>query len=75
MSSGSWALVVIGWFVLLGFVTWVLLAAMQTRNHQSPPSPHEILDRRLASGEISLDEYEELLEALESHEGRVPANH
>jgi putative membrane protein len=67
-----------GWWVLMTFgmvAFWAILvyAALclarggrpsDDARHGTPERPEEILKRRLAQGEISLDEYERLVEAL-----------
>jgi len=62
----GWAiLMTIAWLVLLGLLVGVVLTAVRGR---SSPSPREILDHRLAAGEIDLDEYERARAAM-SREG------
>lgn len=52
----GWAiLMTLGWLALLGLFVGAVLAAMRDRRN---PSARELLDRRLAVGEINLDEYE-----------------
>ena len=58
----GWAiLMTIAWLVLLGLLLGVVLAAVRDRRGASP---REILDRRLAAGEIDLDEYERARAAM-----------
>jgi uncharacterized membrane protein len=61
------------WIVILGVIVWAVVQAT-TRSSQSTPtrpssaqSTKEILDARLARGEISVEEYKKLRETLESH--------
>ena len=58
----GWAiLMTIAWLVLLGLLLGVVLAAVRDRRGALP---REILDRRLAAGEIDLDEYERARTAM-----------
>lgn len=62
----GWAiLMTIAWLALLGLLVGVVLSAVRDRRDSSP---REILDRRLAAGEIDLDEYERARVAM-SREG------
>ncbi len=73
MSIGMvafWALVVYA-IVALARGAWLLGGEKPEPPVQEPPeTPKDILDRRLASGELSVEEYRERLAALE---GRQPA--
>jgi uncharacterized membrane protein len=52
----GWALLItIAWLAILGLLVGVVLTAVRDRRR---PSPRETLDRRLATGEIGIDEYE-----------------
>lgn len=52
----GWAiLMTLGWLALLALFVGVVLAAVRDRRN---PSAREVLDRRLAEGEINVDEYE-----------------
>lgn len=70
-NNGSWA-----WplFLVMAFLCVVMMASMMrhhTSGHTSRTSGHDedtpegILARRLASGEINVEEYERLRDALE----------
>jgi putative membrane protein len=79
--SGGWGW---GWWVLMTFAMiafWAVLIygllwlvrsgrSGDERRSAAPEPPKEIVKRRLAQGEISLDEYESLVEALEDRDGR-----
>lgn len=63
-----WALIVVG-------VLWLLrdrLAPHLRRDATGAQAPGAILKRRLAAGELSIDEYERLLEVLERPAPRRP---
>jgi uncharacterized membrane protein len=55
MGWGWGILMTLGWLILLALFLAVLVAALRDRKN---PSAQERLDKRLASGEISVDEYE-----------------
>jgi putative membrane protein len=72
MGWGWGMLMTLGWLVLLGLFAGVLTAGVRDRRG---PSPREILDRRLAAGEIDLDDYRRARDAMSnSGRGRPPAN-
>lgn len=54
------------WIVLLGLVVWAVVAATrQIGSKASTGSARATLDERLARGELSIDEYRKLRNALE----------
>jgi len=57
MSSGGWIVMILFWTVLVLLVVW---AVSQFRPAPTAERPLEILDRRLARGEIDADTYEQL---------------
>jgi uncharacterized membrane protein len=67
MGAGGWTFMVLGniliWGLLIAFIIW-LAQDLRTRPHRhhltSSVSASEILDRRLASGEINPDQYQRL---------------
>jgi uncharacterized membrane protein len=61
MGWGWGILMTLGWLALLGLFLAVVVAAV--RDHRAP-SAREILDRRLAAGEINVDEYERASAAM-----------
>jgi len=71
MSAGGWIFMVLGniiiWGLIIAFVLW-LVQDLRTRPHRhhiaSGASATEILDRRLATGEINADEYKHLRTTL-----------
>ena len=65
MGWGWAVLMTIAWVAILGILVGVILAAVRDRRSASP---REILDRRLAAGEIGIDEYERARAAM-SREG------
>jgi putative membrane protein len=67
---GWWLLMSIGmvafWGVVIYGVVWLLRGGSPQRPERTPPArPREILERRLARGEISVEEYERLTAAIE----------
>jgi putative membrane protein len=75
MGAGGWILMILFWVLLVGLIIFAVIRIFPGRDTQaSPPAPHvsrpptetprEILDRRLASGEIDLETYDRLREKL-----------
>ena len=70
---GWWILMTIGmvafWAAIIYLVVWLVRGTRSARDQQpmntSSETPLEILKRRLAAGEISVDEYNEKRAALE----------
>jgi putative membrane protein len=75
MSAGDWILMTVFWVALIAFLVWAisgLLGRNETRGGDATGRPEEILDRRLASGEIDAATYEALRGTLrEAHAGKV----
>ena len=74
-GSGWWVLLAVPMMLFMGGMMWMMMRGMMGGgSSQSPPAPGEsrgttesaaeILDRRLAEGAISLEEYEARREAL-----------
>ncbi len=67
MGTGGWVFMVLGniviWGLIIAFIIW-LAQDLRTRPHRhhiaSGASATEILDRRLATGELNADEYKHL---------------
>ena len=76
---GWWLLMSIGmvafWGAIIYLVVWLVRGAPPARRQETADSPSEppleILQRRLAAGEISIDEYNERRDALDQ-ERREP---
>jgi putative membrane protein len=70
MGAGGWVLMSVFWVALVALVVWVLVRLLPTRadDHQAKDetsdTPREVLDRRLAGGEIDVQTYEQLREKL-----------
>ncbi len=68
---GWGALMVIGmvafWALVIYGIVWLIRSSQDSQRSDQPPEPDPkaILKRRLAQGEISIDEYNQLLIALE----------
>jgi len=71
MGAGGWIFMALGniviWGLIIAFIVW-LARDLRTRPHRhhitSGGSAKEILDRRLASGEINPEQYQRLRTAL-----------
>lgn len=76
MGGGGWVLMIFAWIALLALIVWAISRLFPTRstgddNEQPAATADEILDRRLARGEITTDEYARLRDALLSaHAGK-----
>jgi putative membrane protein len=61
-DSGWWILMVAGmvlfWGLVIVGVVWAVHELTRRRDRPSAPSPLDVLDHRLASGEITPDDYE-----------------
>lgn len=69
---GAWlgmtAMMVVFW----GAVAWAILAAVRGSGAARPRSAQQILDERLAHGEITVEEYEKLHMALQASRSAEP---
>lgn len=66
---GWWVLMTIGmiafWALIIYAIVWLVRGARAGQSEQmSPEPPEQVLKRRLAHGEISIDEYERLRAAM-----------
>jgi len=76
MGGGGWVLMSVFWIVVVAVIVWAIVRLVPSRTDdggeprraadEPPEKPREILDRRLASGEIDLETYEELRSKLSS---------
>lgn len=67
MGAAGWLLMTVFWVALLAVIVWAVIAVVPPRRvgSEGPPErPEDILDRRLAVGEIDPATYEELLGKL-----------
>jgi uncharacterized membrane protein len=71
MGWGWGILMMLGWVILLGLFVMLLVSAMRDRG--SSPSAREVLDKRLAAGEISIEEYDRARTAMSGDPGRRSA--
>jgi uncharacterized membrane protein len=79
MTTAGWVVAILWTVIILaliaGAIAW-LVSALRSDGAGAPgatseASAREILDRRLAKGEISLDQYKELREAIGAEAPRV----
>jgi putative membrane protein len=77
----GWLFMAVGMIVFWGLVIWAFMSVVgRAHDHRSPSGPvadeepEEILARRLAAGDISVDEYQHRLELLRERDrtGAVP---
>jgi uncharacterized membrane protein len=73
---GWWFVMSIGtvafWALAIGGIVWLIRGRQNVQQLDAPPldNPNEILKRRLADSDISIEEYERLLETLDNHPRR-----
>jgi putative membrane protein len=76
---GWWVLMSIGmiafWALIIYGIVWLVRGGPTAPSGRTPEPPEEILKRRLALGEISLDEYERLHAAIRDATRRPVAAH
>ena len=71
MTAGGWIFSILGTLIILALLVaatvWIVSQLGDRGGHRtsSALSAREILDRRLASGEIALDQYDRLREKLD----------
>ena len=75
MGAGGWLLMSVFWVGLIALIVWAVMSLFprgERVENDLAERPEEILDRRLASGEIDADTYDALRGKLhEAHPGRV----
>jgi len=78
MTAGGWVFSILATVIILALlaaaVVWITreLRDRRGRGPAGPSSALEILDRRLASGEIKTDQYKQLRETLDARLERAP---
>jgi putative membrane protein len=75
MGAGDWLVMSVLWVALIALIVWAIAHLFPQRGRDSADlaeRPEEILDRRLASGEIDAGTYDTLRGKLhEAHTGRA----
>ena len=69
MGGGWWLLMTVFWVALIGVIVWAVGNLFPSRRDGSavlPERPEDVLDRRLARGEIDAATYDELRAKLRS---------
>jgi len=70
MGAGGWILMILTWAAILAIVGLLIVRLFPSRDDERPTgagparTPQELLDERLARGEIDVEEYERLRDAL-----------
>ncbi|MGZ4619028.1 MAG: SHOCT domain-containing protein [Frankiaceae bacterium] len=59
MGVAGWLAMTVTWFVIIGVIVWVVFRVLPD-SPQQPETPRQILDRRLAAGELDLATYDRL---------------
>lgn len=65
MGAGGWIVMSVIWIVLIALIVWAVVSLLSrgertTADRQLADSPEEILDRRLAAGDLDAETYDEL---------------
>ncbi len=71
MGGGGWVMMIIAWSAVLAVIVWAVVTVRPGRGSARGPSaerPLDILDRRLASGDIDADAYDHLRTKLTGSE-------
>ena len=69
MDGGAWIFMGVFWVALLVVIVWMLSSGFgRGRSGEARERPEEILDRRLAAGEIDVATYDELKAKLRAPE-------
>jgi uncharacterized membrane protein len=74
MSGAGWVLMALLWLVVIALGVWAIVHFTSTQRAAQPTGPaperpRDILDRRLAGGEIDVRAYEEQCTKLEGRSG------
>jgi uncharacterized membrane protein len=72
-SGTAWlgmALMMLLWASVIGLAVWGIARSTSARPEGHPESARDVLDRRLAAGEIDAEEYAHARHLLEHHEAR-----
>ncbi len=72
--SGWMTVMMLVWPVLIGLSVWAVVALTRNGDRRSTEhivTAHEILDRRLASGDIAPDEYRSRRDLLENRHAQT----
>ena len=74
MTTGGWILSVVATLIVIGLVVAAIVRLTSARGDAAAASlsAREILDRRLAGGELSVEQYEQLRAALLDSRAATP---
>jgi len=67
MTAGGWVFMALFWIALIALIVWVgtrLFPAREARDDGGVQRPEDLLDRRLARGEIDPETYDKLRDQL-----------
>jgi putative membrane protein len=72
MNAGGWVLMSLLWLAFLALIVWAAVRLFPTgdKSQRDAEAPKDILDRRLARGEIDVETYERLRATVDK---RAPA--
>jgi uncharacterized membrane protein len=74
MTTGGWIFSIFGTLIVLGLIVAATVWLIRDRGTQTAASEsaREILDRRHASGELNLEQYNQLRETLADEQATTP---
>jgi uncharacterized membrane protein len=77
MGTGDWIFSILGTLIIIGLIVGLIIwiVSPNSRSQSSPAtgeSAREILDRRLANGELTAQDYKQLREALNDAPATTP---
>jgi putative membrane protein len=75
-GSGWMILMIVGWIAVIALGAWAVVALTRTTDapHDDQETPRQMLDRRLAAGEIDTEEYLQKRRLLDTHSGSGPVH-
>ena len=69
---GAWLGMTMMMLAFWGAVAWAIVAALRASGSPSQPAAQQILDERLARGELTIEEFESLHQALRARRTPEP---
>ena len=60
MGLAGWIAMSAAWLIMIGLIVWVVFQVLPDTSRQEPETPRQLLDRRLAAGELDLQTYDRL---------------
>lgn len=64
MGAGGWLVVALFWAAFLGLAVWAVTRMFAPAGGPAAEAPRDVLDRRLAAGDLDPDEYRRMHDEL-----------